>query len=176
LIELEKNLVEALNCKDIELKRENVICVLKSADPSQFCWEKYYNFIEKGYTRNLVIGNELFELMVICWDRECQTPIHDHPSDGCWMTGIAGELSEDKFRMNPDNSLTQIAHTSVKEGEIVYIHDCIGLHSVGNSFKDQQAVTLHLYSPPIKKCHAYTENGTKTVRNLKYYSNFCEKV
>ena len=158
---------------DFEKKRENVIQALKSFDPSQFSWEIYYNFIEKGYTRNLVIENELFEILIICWEKDCLTPIHDHPSDGCWIVGLEGNIFEEKFKKNPDETLTKISQSGLCEGEIGWIHDCVGVHSVGNSSNDKRAATLHLYSPPIKKCSAYQENGSKTIRNLNYFSKSC---
>jgi cysteine dioxygenase len=173
----ELQLIEALQkSNDIEKKRENVILALNFLDPCQFIWDKYYNFIDKGYTRNLVIENELFELIILCWDKECQTPIHDHPSDGCWMTGIEGQLTETKFKKTSEESLTSFSHSTVHQGEIVYIHDYIGLHSIRNDSKEQRAVTLHLYSPPIRKCCAYQENGCKVDRTLKYYSKNCKKI
>ena len=170
LLTLDRLITEGLTkSKEIDILRENVIHSLKSLNLNEFSWHKYFNFKEKEYTRNLVLQNELYELLIICWDRDCQTPIHDHPSDGCWMVGVEGSIYEEKFiATNSKDELIRISLSDLSEGEIAYIHDCIGLHSVGNSSKVQRAVTLHLYSPPIKKCYSYNKEGLKSLRTLRY--------
>ncbi len=165
---LETHINEALTkTSEIEKMRENVIDSLKKFNPAQFSWKKYFSFKDKQYTRNLVLQNELFELLIICWDYDCQTPIHDHPSNGCWMFGVKGRFNEEKFVSNMDEELVKICHSELQEGDIAYIHDSIGLHSVGNSSKRERAVTLHLYSPPIKKCYVYKEDGAKFPKILR---------
>jgi cysteine dioxygenase len=159
---LETHINEGLTkTSEIAKMRENVIDSLKKFDPAQYSWQKYFSFKDKQYTRNLVLQNELFELLIICWDYDCQTPIHDHPSNGCWMFGVKGRFNEEKFVANSEGELVKISHAELQEGDIAYIHDSIGLHSVGNSSKQERAVTLHLYSPPIKKCYVYKEDGVK---------------
>ena len=161
---------------DFEEKKENVINAFKEFNPCQYSWEKYYNFIDKGYTRNLVIENDLFELMIICWDKDCKTSIHDHPSDGCWMIGLEGRIFEEKFSKNTDKTLSKSCQSEFGEGEIAWIHDSIGFHAVGNMSKFKKAATLHLYSPPIRICNSYQKNGSTTSRNMKYYITNTEKL
>ena len=172
LHQLEKIIKESLSkTMDFEKKREYVIQGLKAFDPCQFSWEKYFNFNEKGgYARNLVLENELFELLIICWDKDCITPIHDHPSDGCWMIGVEGKIFEEKFIKNKDESLTKTSHSTLGEREIAWIHDYVGYHTVGNVSKDKRAVTLHIYSPPIRMCNCYEKNGAKIMRTLKNFN------
>ena len=48
-------------------------------------WRRYAHFADDHYTRNLVIRTEVFDLMLLCWDRGQQSPIHNHEGQRCWM-------------------------------------------------------------------------------------------
>ncbi|KAJ1652594.1 hypothetical protein IWQ61_007110 [Dispira simplex] len=45
--------------------------------------------------------------------------------------------------------------------EVTYIHDKIGLHRVGNPSATLPAVSLHLYTPPIRACRSFNETTGK---------------
>ncbi|KAJ1969187.1 hypothetical protein IWQ62_000783 [Dispira parvispora] len=45
--------------------------------------------------------------------------------------------------------------------EVTYIHDKIGLHRVGNPSTTLSAVSLHLYTPPIRACRSFNETTGK---------------
>jgi len=146
-------------------------------DPHKYSWKKYHHFKEKEYTRNLVIGNNLFELMILCWSPQSGAPIHDHPSDGCWMIGVQGSILEERYKRDEDSQeLKKTSTTILSQGDISYMHNYIGYHSVGNHSKTENAVTLHIYSPPIRKCHIFEENGEKTLKSCHYFSKFGKKV
>lgn len=62
----------------------------------------------KNYTRNLVAtDNETYTLLLLCWNPGKQSPIHDHPCDGCWVRVVEGSVKETQYKTNEvDNSLS----------------------------------------------------------------------
>ncbi|KAJ1980999.1 hypothetical protein H4R34_002250 [Dimargaris verticillata] len=66
-------------------------------------------------------------------------------------------------------ALTIKQETRLRPDAVTYIHDKIGLHRVANPSTNFGAVSLHLYSPPIRACHSFDErtgharaSGTQT--------------
>jgi predicted metal-dependent enzyme (double-stranded beta helix superfamily) len=114
-------------------------------------WLKYAIFNDdKPYTRNLIsTDNETYTLLVLCWNPEKESPIHDHPSDGCWLQVLDGGINEVRY----DKELSTIADLDYSNGELSYITDNIGYHKISSNKK--RAVTLHLYAPPFETCHCW---------------------
>ena len=115
-------------------------------------WLKYAIFnAEKPYTRNLIsTDHETYTLLLLCWNPEQESPIHDHPSDGCWLQVLDGSIKEVRY----DKELKTIAEFEYNHGELSYITDNIGYHKISSSNK-KRAVTLHLYAPPFDTCHCW---------------------
>ena len=44
---------------------------------------------EKPYTRNCIINNDKFTAMILCWNPNSGSSIHDHPCDACFIKGKA---------------------------------------------------------------------------------------
>ena len=61
--------------------------------------EKYFNWSEKFYTRNLIFKDERFELMAICWEKGQESRIHNHSEQMCWMAVPFGTLRGQNFRV-----------------------------------------------------------------------------
>ena len=114
-------------------------------------WLKYAIFDDdKSYTRNLIsTDNETYTLLLLCWNPEKESPIHDHPSDGCWLQVLDGSINEVRY----DKQLNTIADFDYNNGELSYITDNIGYHKISSNKK--KAVTLHLYAPPFETCHCW---------------------
>jgi cysteine dioxygenase len=126
-----------------------------------------YTFIElnKNYTRNLIsTDNNNYTLILICWNPKRESPIHNHPCQGCWFRIIKGNIYEKLFTITPkDNYLSIVEEKHYKEGDVSFIDDTIALHKVGN-LTDEIAMTLHLYMPPIDNCKIwFDENDKKSI-------------
>jgi cysteine dioxygenase len=162
-----------LTSTSIQSKQENLISTLKGINLNQYTWQNYIFFSNNYlYTRNLVLENELFELIIICWEKNVNSPIHDHPSDGCWFVGIQGQISEEKYIKNEDSSFKLVSRSELHEGDIAYMHDFMGYHSVGNPSYEDKAITLHIYSPPVRRCNIVMENRCMVEKELKYFSKY----
>ena len=67
----------------------------------------------KNYTRNLVAtDNETFTLLLICWNPGKESPIHDHPCDGCWVRVCQGKIEETRYKINEE--MDSLEATSVE--------------------------------------------------------------
>jgi hypothetical protein len=66
-------------------------------DPEDY--ERFAHFNpSKNYTRNLIAtDDERYTLLLLCWNPNKASPIHDHPCDGCWMRVVCGKVQECRY-------------------------------------------------------------------------------
>jgi len=137
-------------------------------------WEKYALFSKEHYTRNLVATKDFtYDLILLCWQPGHKSAVHDHRESGCWMRMLTGTLIETRWHVSyskdqdqgceglpfKEEHLTKLSDRTYKCGDVFYINNSLGLHSVYNPSTDQPAISLHLYSPPIMDCEVWLENG-----------------
>jgi len=61
-------------------------------------WQQYAYFDTGRYTRNLVDdGNGKYNLLILAWGPNQQSPIHDHANSHCIMKCLAGDLWETRY-------------------------------------------------------------------------------
>ncbi|GME77063.1 unnamed protein product [Ambrosiozyma monospora] len=152
-----------------------------------------------SYTRNGIVDfEENANLLLLVWNPGKQSMIHDHAGGHCCMKILEGELTEELFDVpetlltgHPDSSLkttttemkklTLLKTTTLRENQVSYISDKIGIHKMSNK-TSKPAISLHLYTPPYAKkfgCNVYnselknrttietelsTTNDTKTIK------------
>lgn len=151
-IETIEEFVESLK----EGERTTFGALLKAANlrPQQFT--KYAIFSNDCYTRNCIAHNDEFELMLLCWQPHQETPIHDHGGEECWVKIIDGEFSETIYKETAENSLKAVRTNSASVGDITYMIDFMGYHSLKNE-SNKQSMSLHLYAKPIGSCNVFDE-------------------
>ncbi|RHZ55416.1 putative cysteine dioxygenase [Aspergillus thermomutatus] len=132
-------------------------------------WSRYMrNDPSKNYTRNLVADiSGRANLLLLVWNPEKGSLIHDHANAHCIMKILDGELNETIYQTPPAERdhgapLKIKKHTTYKPNEVAYISDQIGLHRVANPSKDRLAVSLHLYTPPNAADFGYNVYDPKT--------------
>jgi len=136
-------------------------------------WRAFARFDRGGYARNLVFKDDLYELLVVCWNPGQESPIHDHAGARCWMTVLEGRIEEVRHERRPAGpSIGPLVERSARtfgRGETAFIRDEIGLHRV-RPVGAGPAVSLHLYSPPIATSRVYDpETGAARERVLGYH-------
>ncbi|KAL3790531.1 hypothetical protein HJC23_007680 [Cyclotella cryptica] len=53
------------------------------------------------YTRSLVATDDAtFSLLLLCWNPDTESPIHDHPCDGCWVRVCNGVVKETRYEVD----------------------------------------------------------------------------
>lgn len=131
-------------------------------------FEPFCSWSGQSYTRNCIVENEKFELILICWEKGQITPIHDHGGEECWVKVIQGELKETIYNLDEAGELNAVKSTNAKTGDISYMIDFMGYHRLANG-NDGRSMSLHLYAKPIRSCQAFDENTGKFMpRDLEY--------
>jgi cysteine dioxygenase len=150
-------------------------------------WEPYAFFDpDRTYTRNLIAtDHETYTLLLLCWNPYTDSPIHDHPGDGCWMRVLQGQVRESRYHPvlsachDNDSATTTLRCTEEmtwSEGGLIFIDDSLGYHKVGNPCSIP-SVSLHLYSPPIQCCNVWLDKDRAPSRSyVVHYSEFGERV
>jgi len=141
-------------------------------------WREYCFWDEKRYTRNLVFKNDLYEMIIICWNEGQQSPIHDHSASDCFMAFVQGAAEEtyyyiERWKEDPTEcpDLRRGDSHQFSEGEVSYIADDLGLHRIRPV--NGRAVSLHIYSPPITSCSVFLQdlNRVSNPRSTYYTVN-----
>jgi hypothetical protein len=111
----------------------------------EYCNEKA-TFTNGKYNRIKLYdySNDLFETILICWDANSESKIHDHPENGCILQLFEGQLEENLY----DSDLKLIKHTTINSNNVSYMDNNIGFHKIKCIDK---AMSLHIYSPPNHK-------------------------
>jgi len=109
-----------------------------------------------------------------------QSVIHTHGGSKCWARVLANKMNEKKYDMIPfgadedteetidvnelynkknkkPGKLRKYSDQTASEGEVLYINDSIGMHSLGNP-TERYSYTLHCYAPGIKTCKYFTKD------------------
>lgn len=159
---------------------KKVHTLMEQYDASLNEWKRYAHFDEtRSYTRNLIAtDNENFTLMLLCWNKAKSSPIHDHANSECWLRVVDGVAHENLYELTGDDEeLKCMKSSNAAAGTVCYIHDTIGLHSIGNASSDENMVSLHCYSPPFSQCHVFLEGtGHGVEANVTFYSEHGQVV
>jgi len=136
-------------------------------------FENYCSWSNESYTRNCIIKDERFELILLCWEKGQKTTIHDHGGEECWVKVIQGELRETLYNMDEAGELKMVKSTISKTGDISYMIDFMGFHSLEN-LSNKRCMSLHLYAKPIRNCKMFDENSRKFVSKDLIYNTVFE--
>ncbi|MFT5632885.1 MAG: cysteine dioxygenase, partial [Rubritalea sp.] len=80
---------------------------------------------------------------------------HDHSASICGVKVISGIASETTYEMNPDGFIKPLSTIDYSEGVIV--SEDSDIHHVSNLQDiNEDLVTLHCYSPPLKKMNLFS--------------------
>lgn len=174
--ELVQALMEELEGGKKDLNR--LYNLMMSYDHAGNEWQRYqYIDDKKKYTRNLIACvPDSFCLMLLCWNGEKASPIHNHAGSECFLRVLSGEIVEQQFIVKdgegdldgkanwnqmpacaniPASSLILTNRNVYTEGGCTFINDSLGVHAVENPHK-KLAVTLHCYIPGYDACKSYS--------------------
>lgn len=112
-------------------------------------------FGQKGYRRNCIASSEWFELLALTWRSGHCTPIHDHRGVSCAFKVIQGVGTEIRFEVTPSGLVCPCGTVQMQPGYVCSAEDA-AIHQVANmQAAGHDLVTLHIYSPKIRKMHTY---------------------
>jgi len=158
------DLIKAL----LEGEKTNYNNIIHSITLQENTFDKYASWSNDCYTRNCIVNNEKFEIILICWCEGHRTPIHDHDGEECWVKVIKGEFKETIYKENEAGGLNISRSSISKPNEVTYMKDFMGFHSLEN-VSNQRSMSLHLYAKPIRKCRIFDEDSKSFVnKDLGY--------
>ena len=144
--------------------------ILKRLDIPSSNFEKYTSWIDGGYSRNCIVRKEGFEFILLCWDRDAETSIHDHSGQHCWVYQVEGTVKEKRFEISSNNEVELQHELLITKGDLTYMHDRMGFHSIKN-VSNKRAITLHIYASPIDACRIFNPNKKHLEKvDLEYHS------
>lgn len=146
--------------------------ILKNLDIPTSEFLDFASWTEDSYTRNCLARCDEFEFILICWDGNCQTQIHDHDGQNCWVYQIVGNLREVRYNGNEKN-LQVYKDDTLEQGDVSYMNDKMGYHRIENP-DDHRAMTLHIYVKPIDRCKVYDEVASQFKIARMEYDSVCE--
>jgi cysteine dioxygenase len=149
-----------------ELTVENVTSLMERVEVCHEEIEKCLVFSEDSYARNLFYKNNDFELLIMCWNKNQRSPIHDHDQSFSVEKIYSGQILCTNYqRINPEtDEIVEADSVMLKEGDVIAGRrgDIHRIETVGNT----RAVSLHLYAPPLKRMRAFVV-GNKTAQWMK---------
>src|SRR5205823_2935085 len=76
-------------------------------------WKRYELWDEtKKYTRNLIATDDAtFTLMLLCWNPQLGSPVHNHAGSECFMRVVEGAVEEVQYDMIAGDGLGEEKHS-----------------------------------------------------------------
>lgn len=161
---------------------EELIKILKLSDPTNYSriarrmklskseFDKFTHWKPDGYSRNCIERTEVFELILICWNKGARTPVHAHDEQRCWVYQVDGKVNEIRYKQDESDALIPSLRSELTPGKLSYMHDEMGYHALENN-SETTAMSLHLYVSPIDSCQVFdtAETAFKN-KSLNYHS------
>jgi len=127
------------NIKLYDLK--NILLLYNGID-----WTTFVEFKKNTYNKIQVYKNNIIEIFIICWNIGQFTQIHDHPSNGCLVKILDGQLYEYRYS-NISENIEEINKHILNKNSISYMSGNNILHKISNECHEC-AISIHIYNPP----------------------------
>lgn len=158
-----------------EEDRANYRGIIRSMKIPISAFEPFCSWSKDAYTRNCIVENEEFELILLCWEAGQKTPIHDHGGEECWVRIIQGEFGETIYKADKGGQLNVIKSSVSKTGDISYMVDFMGYHHLENQ-SESRGMSLHLYAKPIRSCNMFDKDSGESVHKELEYNTVSEMM
>jgi cysteine dioxygenase len=115
-----------------------------------------------GYTRTLLYGDDIFEMLLLNWDLNARSAVHDHGGQHCWMAVLTGNLQVDDYARIDDGSVPGEAQVEARGSRLLSPRDLdlrsgpLDLHRV-SAVGATKAISLHVYAAPLHTYLVYDE-------------------
>jgi len=117
-------------------------------------WINHTNIDTTGLYRNKILYLSYnIEILILTWKSNYETLPHDHSKNGCWLKVLKGKLVETLY----NKKLEKESENELKEGEVSFMSNDIGYHSIKND-TNNFTFSMHIYSPPLHKTKYFSVN------------------
>src|SRR5436305_7011517 len=111
-------------------------------------WEHLVHHADDVRVYELIWEDDDVNAWVICWSEDQDTGFHDHDTSAAAITVVSGRVREDRLTLGAAPRSRFVASATTFTVPPVPIHRV--LHA-----DDVPAVTVHAYSPPLRRTGAY---------------------
>ena len=111
-------------------------------------WEHAVRPADDARVYELIWDDEDVNAWVICWSEDQDTGFHDHDESAAAIAVVSGRVREDRLALERGPISREAGAGETLTVEPVAIHRV--LHA-----GDGPAVTIHAYSPPLRRTGAY---------------------
>jgi quercetin dioxygenase-like cupin family protein len=111
-------------------------------------WRHHVRHADDTRVYEQIWDDEDVNAWVICWSEDQDTGFHDHDESAAGIVVISGRVREERLRLGAEPSVREAGPGEVFSMPPVAIHRV--LHA-----GDGPAVTIHAYSPPLRRTGAY---------------------
>ncbi|MEX0802630.1 MAG: cysteine dioxygenase family protein [Candidatus Binatia bacterium] len=116
---------------------------------------EHASFSEHRYSRNIVVRDKQFEILMICWKSGQRSLIHDHGDSLGGVKVLRGILTESLFTPALNGMIKPVTSTDYQSGD-VQIEEKSTIHQVSNLQPGgRDAISLHAYLPPFGRMNIY---------------------
>lgn len=154
-----------------ESKKKDYSKILKNFDFSKVDFCDIENWLPNTYTRNCFYRDDYIELILICWDREQKTAIHDHDGEDCWVYLLEGEMEEDFYRLEENGKLRLTSTKILQTNQLTKSDQFSGFHRLRIT-SEKRALSLHVYAKPIEQSQTYDEMSGKLIKKKLNYCSY----
>jgi len=176
------------NISDPKSNPECVSRLLEKLVLSPDEWERFVQFGEHYYTRNLLLLNESFSIMLLCWNTNQHTPPHSHGDDKqSWFKVLRGELEMTVYKDDVNERLKLCSESRV-EPEVagtktIKVKDPVqyeapndACHKLGNKSETDIAVSIHVYTPPYVQLKYECSSGEMKQLPVVHYGEMFNQI
>lgn len=146
-------LILALNSCGIDQTENCYLNAMRSVDITFVEWEKYFKFSEEKPKRIHLAKTEDYELLISCWEKGQEGPIHDIDAEKAWIHPIYGNFIEERYKLS-HNKLEQVSAVLLNTQSYSYMQKSKTIYKYINDY-EARSVCLHLYAKPIKIWREY---------------------
>jgi len=122
-----EGLLNFFSTNDVNINQVKAFMESYQADSSD--WKQYAVFDKYKYTRNLIHeGNGKFNLLLLCWNKNQKSTIHDHSDSHCFMKMLDGSLTEILYNWPTEEekksgaTMEPVRNIRLKTGSVAYIN------------------------------------------------------
>jgi cysteine dioxygenase len=130
-----KKLILALNTCAIDKAENCYLNAMKNIQVPFIEWEKYFKFREDQPGRVSLFATEHYQLILSCWEKGQEGPIHDIDSEEAWIHPISGQFIEERYRVStPKKGLEQVSSILLNSQSYSYMQKSKTIYRYINSY------------------------------------------
>ena len=121
----------------------------------------FRQFSEARYRRNQIYLSPHCELLLLCWRSTQRSRIHNHRGSLCGLRVLQGTATETIFERTEHGLVYAVESHRLAAGSLT-INGNLDIHQISNLQPyGEDLITLHLYSPPLRKMELFSLESTR---------------